>query len=392
MSNIRKISAAALCAALAMSLAGCGNNIAGPDTSYGAEIDGVKIPAGVFISMQMDAYYDALYYTDPAEETETSETTVSSETTAASETEATTTTPFTDKTIEGKEVREWINDEATKLMQEYVAVENKFDELGLSFEDNEKEKITVYMDSLWEYYGQSYEDIGISEDSQILIMLNSQKKSLIFDHYYGKGGETEISEADVKNYLNENYARINYIKMDLKDGEGNLLKSDGKAEIKEMAEGYIERIKNGEDMNAVGKEYEDYYDALVEAASENSGTINVGDTGTEDAAADETLTDNTTVISKDGSSPSAAVVEKIFDGSVKAGGVVLVEEDEVYYIVEYLDLFSDASYLEENDSYARHALKDDEFDALIESWTENQNVVRNEAAYKRYKIEKFMAD
>lgn len=388
MSNIKKISAAALCAAIAMSFAGCGNNIAGPDTSYGAEIDGVKIPAGVFISMQMDAYYDALSYTDPAEETE-AETTASSET-SASETEATTTTPFTDKMIEGKEVREWINDETTKLMQEYVAVENKFDELGLSFENNEKEKITVYMDSLWEYYGQSYEEIGISEDSQILIMLNSQKKTAIFDHYYGKGGENEISEADVKNYLNENNARINYIKMDLKDGEGNLLKSDGKAEIKEMAEGYIERIKNSEDMNTVGKEYEDYYDALIEAASESTDDNTA--TGTEEASADEALTDNTTVISKDGSSPSAAVVEKIFDGSVKTGDVILVEEDEVYYIVEYLDLFSDESYLENNDSSARHALKDEEFDAMIESWTTGQNVVRNEAAYKRYKIEKFMAD
>lgn len=388
------MSAAALCAAIAMSFAGCGNNIAGPDTSYGAEIDGVKIPAGVFISMQMDAYYDALSYTDPADEAaaETSETTAA-ETSAASETE-TTTTPFTDKTIEGKEVREWINDEATKYMQEYVAVENKFDELGLSFENNEKEKITVYMDSLWEYYGSSYEEIGISKDSQILIMLNSQKKNAVFDHYYGKGGETEISEEDVKNYLNENNARINYIRMELKDGEGNLLKSDGKAEIKEMAEGYIERIKNGEDMNAVGKEYEDYYDALVEEALKNSSgdsTVLMGETDSEETA-EEPLTDNTAVISKDGYTPSAAVVEKIFDGSVKTGDVILVEEDEVYYIVEYLDLFSDESYLEDNDSTARHAIKDEEFDAMIESWTANQNVVRNEAAYKRYKLEKFMAE
>jgi hypothetical protein len=411
MSNLKRISAVALCAAVAASFSGCGNNIAGADTTYGAVIDGVKIPAGVFISMQMQAYYDALYYTEPEEETdestdseETEETETEAVTEATDDTEEeeeTTTTPFTDKVIEGKEVREWINDETTKLMQEYAAIENKFDELGLSFEDNEKEKITVYMDSLWEYYGSSYEDMGISEDSQILIMLNSQKESLIFDYFYGSGGTEEISEADIRNYLTENNARINYIEMELKDGEGNLLKSDGKAEIKEMAEDYIERIKNGEDMNAVGNEYEKYYDALVEAAeaaaaeeSEDEDTdasdeSTDADT-TEETEEEETITDNTTVISPSGSYPSEAVVEKVFDGSVKEGDVFLVEEDEVYYIVQYMDLFSDESYYEDNESTARHALKDDDFDAMVDEWTASQNVERNEAAYKRYKIEKFM--
>ena len=242
MANFKKISAVALCSAMALSLGACGNNIAGPDTTYAAVIDGYKVPAGVFIAMQMSSYYDAAYYTEPADESEG--TTASAETaeTTASETEATTTTAFTDKVIEDKPVREWINDEATKSMQEFVAVENKFDELGLSFEDNEKEKTKIYLDSIWEYYGENYENAGISEDSQLLIMLNSTKKNMIFDHYYAQGGQDEISEADIRAYLDENNKRINYIKMELKDGEGNLLKSEGKDEIKAMAEDYIERI------------------------------------------------------------------------------------------------------------------------------------------------------
>lgn len=400
MYNIKKISAAALCAAMSLSLAGCGNNLFGSDTSYAAVIDGTEIPAGIFISMQMDAYYEAMYYTDPTEEEETEETTAeaadeadSAETTAAvTEAEVTTTTAFTDKVIEGKAVRDWINDEATKSMQEYVAIENKFDELGLSFEDNEDEKVTIYMDSLWEYYGSMYEELGISENSEILITLNSQKRSSIFDYYYGEGGESEISEDEIKAYLTDNNARINYIEMELRDGEGNLLKSDGKAEIMEMAEGYIERIKNGEDMNTVGAEYEAYYNALVEAASESDddSTVTVDMSEADDDEAEAAVTDNTTIITKDGSLPSSAVAEKVFDGSVTTGDVFLVEEDEVYYIVEYLDLFSDETYLENNDSTVRHTLKDDEFDEMVSSWTENQTVEINEAAYKRYKIEKFM--
>lgn len=387
MANFKKMSAVALCSAMALSLGACGNNIAGPDTTYAAVIDGYKVPAGVFIAMQMNSYYDAAYYTEPTDKSE--ETTASTEAaeTTASETEATTTTAFTDKVIEDKPVREWINNEATKSMQEFVAIENKFDELGLAFEDNEKEKTKVYLDSIWEYYGSNYEDAGISEDSQLLIMLNSTKKNMIFDHYYAEGGQDEISEADIKAYLEENNKRINYIKMELKDGEGNLLKSDGKAEIKTMAEGYIDRIKGGEDFAAVSKEYSDYYDKLVADAAESTD-----DEASDDSADTEenesSYTDNETVVSKDGSSPSEAVVTKAFES--KVGDVFLVEEDEVYYVVTVLDLYADENYYTDNESTVRHQLKDDEFDQTVDSWTEAQNVEINEAAYKRYKIEKFL--
>lgn len=387
MANFKKMSAVALCSAMALSLGACGNNIAGPDTTYAAVIDGYKVPAGVFIAMQMNSYYDAAYYTEPTDESE--ETTASTEAseTAASETEATTTTAFTDKVIEDKPVRDWINDEATKSMQEFVAVENKFDELGLSFEDNEKEKTKVYLDSIWEYYGSNYENAGISENSQLLIMLNSTKKNKIFDYYYAEGGQDEISEADIRAYLDENNKRINYIKMELKDGEGNLLKSEGKDEIKKMAEDYIKRIKGGEDFAAVSKEYSDYYDKLTADAAEST------DDGADDESADteeteSSYTDNETVISKDGTSPSEAVVTKAFES--KVGDVFLVEEDEVYYVVTVLDLYADENYYSDNESVVRHELRDDEFDKTVDSWTETQNVELNEAAYKRYKIEKFL--
>lgn len=392
MKKFKKISIAALCSAAAFSLTACGNNLAGADTTYGAVIDDYKVPAGVFISMQMDAYYEAANYVEPTDDetadtsvAESAEETDSSEETA--ETEETTTTPFTDKVIEDKPVREWINDEATKKMQEFVAIENKFDEYGLAFEDNEKEKNSIYLDSLWEYYGEYYEKLGISESSQLLVMLNSTKRDMVFDYIYGNGGEKEISEADIKSYLEENNKRINFIEMELKDGEGNLLKSDGKAEIKEMAEGYIERLKNGEAFADVSKEYSDYYDKLVADAAESTD-------GDETEASDDTIeaassyVDNETVISKDGSTPSAAVVEKAFEANT--GDIFLVEEDEVYYVVAVLDLYADENYYTENEKTARHALKDDEFDETVTSWTLSQNVENNDAAYKRYKIEKFM--
>lgn len=388
MKNFKRISIAALCSAVAFSFTACGNNLAGADTTYGAVIDDYKVPAGVFIAMQMDAYYDAAYYTEPTEE-ESDEASTEEETTESdsTETEETTTTPFTDKVIEDKPVREWINDEATTKMQEFVAIENKFDEYGLAFEDNEKEKNSIYLDSLWEYYGEYYEELGISENSQLLIMLNSTKRDMVFDYIYGNGGEKEISEADIRSYLEENNKRINFIEMELKDGEGNLLKSDGKAEIKEIAEGYIERIKNGEEFADVSKEYSDYYDKLVADAIESTDN-DESETSDDTVEATSSYIDNETLISKDGNSPSTAVVEKAFESNT--GDVFLVEEDEVYYVVAVLDLYADEEYYTENEKTARHALKDDEFDETVTSWTLSQNVEKNDAAYKRYKIEKLM--
>ncbi|MGN1305235.1 MAG: hypothetical protein ACI4YB_09400 [Oscillospiraceae bacterium] len=387
MANFKKISAVALCSAMALSLGACGNNIAGPDTTYAAVIDGYKVPAGVFIAMQMNSYYDAAYYTEPTDETVETEATTTAASAEASETEATTTTPFTDKVIEDKPVRDWINDEATKSMREFVAIENKFDELGLSFDENEKEKTKIYLDSIWEYYGANYEDVGISEDSQLLIMLNSAKKNHVFDYFYAEGGQNEISEADIKAYLEENNKRINYIKMELKDGEGNLLKSEGKEEIKKMAMDYIDRINTGEDFETVSREYSDYYDKLVADAAA-AGAESTDETAEEPIVTESSYTDNETVVTKDSASPSEAVVNKAFEADV--GAVILVEEDEVYYIVKILDLYADENYYSDNENVVRHELKDDEFDQTLKSWTETQNVELNEAAYKRYKVEKFL--
>lgn len=374
MSILRKASAGILCTAMSLSLASC--SLGGADTSYGAIIDGHKVPAGVFISMQMNAHTDAKNFKDASAE-EAVTTTASAD---AATTEATTTTPFSDKVIEGKSVRDWINDEATIQMQKYVAVENKFNELGLAFTDNEPEKVNVYIESLWEYYGAMYEEMGISQNSLNLVTLNSEKKELIFNHIYGANGEKAVSEADVKKYLTDNNFRINYIEIELKDSEGNLLKSEGKEEMNAKAEGYIERAKNGEDFNAILKEYND--------------SLNTSTASAEDAAAETTVEeapDNTMVVTKEGTYPDANIITKLFDGSVAAGDYFIVEStnSEKLYVVQCLDLFADENYYADNESYVRHQLKDEEFEAEVESWIAGQTVERNEAAYKRYKYEKF---
>ena len=257
--NIKKIAALGCAAAMLGSLTACGEK-----TTWGAVIDGVQIPAGVFIYYLDTANYEAQQKLN--EQTDTSSD-LSPEGAAAQSSE-TVTLPLYSSQIDGVDSKQWIYDRATELMQEYAAVEAKFDEYGLTLSDDDKQSAQVYLDQIWDYAGDYYTSMGVSENSYKSIFLNSSKKQKLFETIYSEGGERAVSDDEIKTYLDENYALINYIDVELKDGEGNLLKSDGKAERMEMLNSYIERYNNGEDFDELNAEYVTYYENLKKAAEE----------------------------------------------------------------------------------------------------------------------------
>ena len=75
------------------------------------------------------------------------------------------------------------------------------------------------------------------------VLLSGEKRTAIYKAYYGEGGSEGVTDESLRTYYKENNARVEYVKIPLTDGEGNLLKSDGKAKLKEMAEQYLDRIK-----------------------------------------------------------------------------------------------------------------------------------------------------
>lgn len=361
MSLFKKITAAALAAAAALSFTACGK-----DTTWGAEIDGLTLRAGMLIYFQSEALSEAQAFMQEGDEN------------------------VLDITIENQPARDWINAKAVEKMQEYAAVESKYSELGLSFEDKEEERVSIVVDQWWEYIGTYYEELGVSKQSYLDVGLNGEKRAAVFDYYYGEGGERAVAEEEIISYLNENYARIKYIEMPLKDGEENLLKSEGKAEIMKMAKGYIDRLSaSSATFEEIAEEYNDYYASLSASAEEN-GEENIDDDTDEETGGEEA--DYGTVISKESSFPSAKAVEEAFKLSGGAGGTsyTVVEEDEVYYLVAKLDLFADPDYLENNRSSVLHSLKDEEFEETISGWTSSQSVNVNQDAVKRYKLDKMV--
>ena len=359
MSWLKKVTAAAAASAIALSMASCGK-----DTTWGAEIDGTRLRAGILIYYQSSALSEAYGYMGEDDEN------------------------VLDITIEDLPAREWINNKAVESMRKFAAVENKFDELGLAFENKEDELVKINAEQWWGYIGSYYEEAGVSQQSYFDIGINSEKQNAIFKYYYGEGGEKEIPEEEIKDYLRENYARIKYIEMPLKDGEGNILKSDGKADVLKMAEEYIERAKNGESFDVISKEWDEYYAALSVSEDPEEGEADDFADISEESSDSDDEPDYGTVITSAATFPSPLAAEKIFSGDMAENSYAIVEEFEVCYIIYKMDLFADPEYLENHIASARHSLRDEEFNQMIDGWMAAQNVVVNKDSLERYKLEK----
>ncbi|MGN0641864.1 MAG: hypothetical protein ACI4JJ_01840 [Huintestinicola sp.] len=464
---IKKIAAGMTAAAMLASLTACGE-----DTTWGAVIDGEQIPAGIFIYYLQSGYYQA-----------------QSKLTANED--GTYPDVFT-ADIEGKDGKTWIYDYATEQMQKYAAIEAKCAEYGVTISDEDMEAAKISVDSTWDYieqyYGENYfESMGISQDSYLKTYVSDLKYDALFDKLYSPEGEHGVSEDELKAYLDENYAMINYIEMELRDGEGNLLKSEGKAERMAMAEEYVERYKAGESFDSLNAEYVAYYDNLVaqaEAAAaeaeettddtsaaetqtaevetetaeadgaeaeegettDTEAVTEVSETDTaenetdeetdevseeaEEAASDEVsetseaaatseetaeetseetaeettessdegilsddislddgtvnvVSSNQTVIEKTGTAPSEKVVSAVFNAMAK-GDIMIIEEDEYYYIVLKEDVLETDEYFNEARESLLYEMKNEDFEALIKTWEEAQLFTRNEKSYKRY--------
>ena len=473
--------AVALCLALGIAAAGAG---CGRNTTTALTVDGYEVPAGVYIYFLNTAYNNGI-----------SELTKEQPDLDTEDTKA-----IKASTVEGTDFTEWVKNKATELCVDFVVTEKKFDELGLELSADTR----ANLDSMLEYYWATYEDTmvanGVSEESFTKVMTSSYKSEEIFNYYYGIDGQEGVTEDELKDCYAENNIRCQYVKIDLHDSEGNLLKSDGKAEMLEMAEDYQSRVEDAleeggveavmTEMGYVADDYEYYCTSVSEEAAGITGEeaatqapretdASADEEETQTAAADadsaadeETLTeagddaetaeDETTAEdageeeAEDGEetgdetteeasaeteadgedeetqtvaadadaqddeetqtaavtyekesiisvvnpedyddpstiyyNPSEPVYNKLLEiGEADYGKPYLVQEDEAYYLVVRYDIrerMTEDDLWTENTIYdAQLKLHNDDFESMMDGWSEPMAVVRNEAAYRRY--------
>lgn len=255
MNRLKKICAFCAAAAVTLSLAAC------TDTSYVMQSGDQKVNAGIYIYnmySEMSYQMSMMYYTQGITEN------------------------YFDQEVEGKKLADYLSEQALKATKEYVAVVNKFEELGLELTEEETKEISDNVRSTWDSYGDFYESEGISKDSVKLVMRASTMRTKLFDYYYGEGGEEAVSDSDIESYLNDNYVRYKTIAIAKSTNEDETAAETEDQEKKALRDEYLEKA-NGvsfEDFDAVIEEYNEY---VAAQSQENSVSSDV-DSSAADAA------------------------------------------------------------------------------------------------------------
>ncbi|MBR1562139.1 MAG: hypothetical protein IJ645_02920 [Ruminococcus sp.] len=297
MSKAKRLAAAVLASAVcAASFTGC------TDTTYAMTAGGEKINAGIYIYniySEMSYRNMMLYYSEGVTE------------------------DFFSQKIEGKDYAEYLSDYAMKSTKEYAAVKAKFEELDLELTKDQLKEIQESVNSAWDSQGELYEYEGISKESIKLAQQASYMRTELFNHYYGEGGEEEVSNADMESFLKDNYMRYKMITIS-KAAEGDENADETNAEAKEHFDEFSAQAEGVSftDFDLVISAYNDHLAAEQAAASEESSQAaddtDSGSSADSAASADSVAGEELTVSEAATESTNAAADEGTADESLAA--------------------------------------------------------------------------
>ncbi|MDE6725582.1 MAG: hypothetical protein K2J79_08245, partial [Ruminiclostridium sp.] len=327
-----------------MEFSGCSSQV-----NYALEINGEKIPSGLYILFSGYAYQQAQQkFIKDNPDTDTSKSDFD----------------FTAQKVSDMDFMDYVKQETVNYCKRYAAVANLFDQLKITFDDEEKDQLNDAVNSQWDYevpdwisssmpyikgfstVGEYYESIGVSKASLKLYISDTMKASKIFTYYYGEGGIEEVSKADKEKWLEGNYALCRYFPISLKDISGKLIESKTElAILKEKATEYAKKLQNGESYKDVYNEYVEYSKAQTSTAATTTPA------GTTSAAEVTTVGDRAAVQADEPEVTTAAVEETqpeevTTDNAAETEAVTTVAENET----EPVEVTADATTATEPDS------------------------------------------
>ncbi|HAG13403.1 MAG TPA: hypothetical protein DCG49_06020 [Ruminococcus sp.] len=234
MNLFRKAAAVALSFCTVLGCASCGEN-----TANALTVSDYDVRAGIYLYYVTSAYSEAIQVLREGGEefTDVKETADYKKILSQAD-------------IDGVTAEEWIQNKAEEYCTTFVTIEKEFETLGLTLSGEDIAAAENSTASSMSYYGDFFTKTGIGEQSVKDVLLNSYKQDAVWEAYYGEGGKKNIQTDELYEFYKDNHFRFKYIEMPLKDGEGNLLKEDGKKKIEEMANDYLKRLGKKDDSEA----------------------------------------------------------------------------------------------------------------------------------------------
>lgn len=345
--TLKKAFAALLAAALCLSFAGCYSE----NKTWAARKGDTTLPIGGYIYYLNNAYSEAMEKVPSGEEVIKS-------------------------TIEEKDAETWIRERAENYLKAFYYVNDKFEELGLELTEEDNASIDSNTESFWSFYKSGLESIGIAKDSfQTAFTLHNTKLQKLMYAMYGKDGELELSEDDLKAYVTENYYNYQYFSAPLSttddEGESQDLTDEEKTDLKAKLEAYVESVNKG--------------DMTLEEAATDYAEKELG-------SADKSTF----------SSPSPVQIDNLNESvrtgieSVKDNEAVFVETSSSYLVIYRLpiaDGFADMVAEESGRNSVISAMKGTEFsDYVLEQAKSIEGLEINQTALKSIKLSTMIND
>ncbi len=399
MKTIKKITAVTAALTLASSLAGCTPSIGG-GSQTAVTIGGHDVPSGVFIYYTLQGYSEASAI-------------IQGENTTAPEEDE-----IRNANIDNIDSTSWIQNKATDYCTDFAGIVNEFEAIGgkLTAEQlDEAEEMAQY------YYSMDprLPENGVSLDSMIEIAKSTYMEQEIFKHYYDFDGEKGCSEEELKDYFDENFARIKYVSISLKDESGEKVSPEKERELRKMASDYAKQVnaKTGDlnkmfELDAVSEDYDEYVAANTTTAegettttttTTTAATNEVTTTTTTDPYANERLIQKytTTTAAETSTETETETAEEsetdkntrlfnefIFNKLTTGKAEVYDYSEDTIYVVLRADL---RERMTEDDYWSEDYIANiqsvkyyDEFVKFLDEKTNALEVEKNKSAYRRY--------
>jgi len=276
-------------------------------------------------------------------------------------------------TIDGQGVKDWTKDRALAYVGAYYYICDKFEELGLSFTQEDLDAIDNGANTFWSYYKTGMEANGVSEESfKKAYAEHNVRAQLVLQAMYGEGGEKEVPESELQDYYLDNYDSYEYM--------------------------YVSKSKFDEDNNSVAltdEEKEDMLATLQDFADQiNDGSITFSEAYNEYTAISMTTPQHEApgAAKKDQIHPNiSAELPDMEDGEVK-----VVEVDAGIYLLQKLSVEDYFKTQMEDETKRKDLLteyKGDEFneDAMEQGKALN-GVEVNQKAIDSIKVDRVVTD
>ena len=117
--------------------------------------------------------------------------------------------------VDGQNASEWVKEKALDYLYSYCYVNQKFNELGLSLDEDELDSVEYVTNNMWGYYKEPFENMGIAESSfREAYSTYNAKLSKLLGVMYGEGGELALPEDELHEYYTGKYVYYKYISVD----------------------------------------------------------------------------------------------------------------------------------------------------------------------------------